>query len=685
MDSDLRYELLDTIAAGEFATVSRARDRDLGREVAVKQIHAQYLADPRQLARYWQEAQLLASLQHPNILTIYDVVRPRGWLILELMRSSLKPAAEGEPMDLDQLRAVLINCLSGLAFLHSKGVIHGDVKPSNILVGPPNRVKLGDFGLARRASNEEGSLLKGTTKYMAPELLSAQFGTVGPASDLYSLGFTAYELIAGRQFDSLLPALSTFGRDKQLAWMMWHSTADVRLPDVQRVLQGVPDDLARVIQRLIAKDQSQRYASAQEAIRDLQAGRGPQAGAPAGGLPGAAGRDAEAEAALAARKKQRLRNLSVLCGGIAVILCLLIAMVVSTRKPKPKPLATFAPIHGTISDVYPLSKEIGVVESDGGGARPIKVADQDIIRINGKPHLLQELEANDEVEITETIDPVSQKKVHDIHATRRGTLAEGRLLARDNVKRTIVMQSEAENLQPLALFVPEDLKAISLNGQSAWRGRPVNLADLLPGDRLSVQYDYEPSAGNVVSRLKARRQVALQGLVAAKFDGHLLSIKANGQIVKMPFGSQYVISVNGQPASDPSRLNENDHVTLTHDEYISKIVALRTLFTGGVIEQVRFEPPQSLSVAEDSGKKTTYLIGPQSTISLGGDAISFERPAGRRPRDDRTYGDRRQEPIGDHRRIDCRRAADRPVALGAADRSAELRRYEARQAGILPG
>src|SRR5271170_2312578 len=77
MESDLRYEILDTIASGEFATVSRARDRDLGREVAVKQIHAQFLADPRQLARYWQEAQLLASLQHANIITIYDVVRPR--------------------------------------------------------------------------------------------------------------------------------------------------------------------------------------------------------------------------------------------------------------------------------------------------------------------------------------------------------------------------------------------------------------------------------------------------------------------------------------------------------------------------------------------------------------------------------------------------------------------------------
>ena len=278
MESDLRYEILDTIASGEFATVSRARDRDLGREVAVKQIHAQYLADPRQLARYWQEAQLLASLQHPNILTIYDVVRPRGWLILELMRGSLKPVAEGDPMDLDQLRLVLANCLTGLRFPPSQ---RGDPRRHQAQQHPrrpANRVKLGDFGLARRASNEEGSLLKGTTKYMAPELLSAQFGAVGPASDLYSLGFTAYELMVGSHFESLLPTLATFGRNKQLAWMMWHSTADVKLPDIQRVLEGVPEDLAQIIQRLIAKDQSQRYRSAREALRDLR----PQAGTPTG-------------------------------------------------------------------------------------------------------------------------------------------------------------------------------------------------------------------------------------------------------------------------------------------------------------------------------------------------------------------------------------------------------------------
>ena len=90
MESAPRYEILDTIAAGDFATVYRARYRALGREVAIKQIHQQFLSDPRQLERFWREAQLLASLQHPNILTIYDIDRSRGWLIVELMRGSLK-------------------------------------------------------------------------------------------------------------------------------------------------------------------------------------------------------------------------------------------------------------------------------------------------------------------------------------------------------------------------------------------------------------------------------------------------------------------------------------------------------------------------------------------------------------------------------------------------------------------
>jgi eukaryotic-like serine/threonine-protein kinase len=269
VDLETRYELLETLGTGSFATVYRARDRELGREVAIKQIHQQYLDDPEQLDRYWQEAQLLASLQHPNIVTIFDIYRERGWLILELMQANLAERMAGRQMDLRALRTTLAHSLRALKYLHSRGVVHGDVKPGNLMIDARKRVKVGDFGLARRVSDEDGSLLKGTTKYMAPEVVTDEFGEVGPASDLYSLGFCAYELMCGPNFETLFPGLSAFGRNKQVAWMMWHAAPDRRLPEIPRVLEGVPDDLAHVIQKLCEKDQSKRYASADEALSDL--------------------------------------------------------------------------------------------------------------------------------------------------------------------------------------------------------------------------------------------------------------------------------------------------------------------------------------------------------------------------------------------------------------------------------
>jgi len=658
MESDLRYELLATIASGEFATISRARDRDLGREVAVKQIHAQYLADPRQLARYWQEAQLLASLQHANIITIYDVVRPRGWLILELMRGSLKQAAEGDPMDLDQLRLVLANCLTGLDFLHRNGVIHGDVKPSNILVAPPNRIKLGDFGLARRASNEEGSLLKGTTKYMAPELLSAQFGTVGPASDLYSLGFTAYELMVGSSFESLLPTLATFGRNKQLAWMMWHSTADVKLPDIQRVLEGVPEDLARVIQRLIAKDQSQRYRSANEALRDLQT--------PQGGIsnpPDAADLDAEAEAAAALRRKKRFKQLLVLFGGIAVILCTLIAWKL-TGRPQIRHIArTPEPVKGTISDVLLASKEFGVVPSDGGAVIPVKVNNQDIIFVDGEEHLIQGLAPGDEVEITTTVDRTSQKVVQEIHAMRPGKSANGKLVRDDGARSIVIDTGEDTGHKELKVFVPADLKKIYLNGQQTFLDKPVTLASLHPGDRLKVWYDFKGTSDNVASRLEAQRQVEFQGVLAEDFDGRLLSvINEKRQVVKLPFAPQYVIAVNGQPVAKPSSLKRGDRVRVKHDNYVTEVVAQRTLTGGGVVQQIGYES-QTLNVVEDGGQKMTYLAGPQCKISLGDETVAIDalRP-----------GDRVKI---EHEAIDAKSQSAIPATAIAAERSTDATRW----------
>jgi serine/threonine protein kinase len=109
-------------------------------------------------------------------------------------------------MDLKSLKTTLAHCLRALKYLHARGVLHGDLKPSNLMIDHRKRVKLGDFGLARRVSDEDGSLLKGTAKYIAPEVVSDDFGEVGPQSDLYSLGFSCYELMCGTDhFEDLFP------------------------------------------------------------------------------------------------------------------------------------------------------------------------------------------------------------------------------------------------------------------------------------------------------------------------------------------------------------------------------------------------------------------------------------------------------------------------------------------------
>ena len=176
MEDASRYEVTETIATGEFAVVLRARDRKLDRDVVLKQIRQPYLAAERQLARYWKEMQLLAALRHPNLLTIYDIVQPKGFVVLELMRESLLPATQTAGIDLELVRAALSGCLTALEFLHAKGIRHGDVKPGNMLVDNEGRVKLADFGYFRHPLTQNGELLKGTPKYMAPELLSTQFG-----------------------------------------------------------------------------------------------------------------------------------------------------------------------------------------------------------------------------------------------------------------------------------------------------------------------------------------------------------------------------------------------------------------------------------------------------------------------------------------------------------------------------
>jgi serine/threonine-protein kinase len=588
-----RYELIETIAKGDFATVFRARDRELGREVAIKQIHQQYLEDPAQLERYWQEAQLLASLEHPYIMTIYDVVRERGWLVLELMKGSLQQQLAGNPIDLEDLRLTMIYTLSALQFLHKNGIIHGDVKPGNLLLDRNSRIKLGDFGIARRIAGNDGSVVKGTTKYMAPEVLSDQFGEVGPHSDIYSLGFSAYELMCGSHFESLFPGLHMFGRDPQVAWMMWHSTPDRRLPEIAKVLEGVPADLAAVIERMVEKDPAKRYKNADRPLADLRA---------RGEKPSTAEAEEQAvelkKTAGAARNKRYL-----VIGALAVSMLLSVAMLFipgssgeGGRTRGGGNGSATQPKSGRVVDIRSDFKTPFIqIEVPGAAVpheEPINLQ-RDQFFLNDVLKDISALKIGDEVEIRRLTSDKGET-IRQFYASRpEAQTAAGKIASLD-MGQGVIRVTVAGRAEPLEVYVPNDA-VVQLNKQNTLAGRRLDLRDLLLDDQVDIEYRPDGARLKVIA-IAAQRNVKAQGFVKAidPMQG-LLTIRlgeaADAAAKSLPLAEACVITINGAAEKDGqpvslAQLQEGDRITIEHDWQVRRIDALRGLEARGVVLSV---------------------------------------------------------------------------------------------------
>jgi eukaryotic-like serine/threonine-protein kinase len=610
---DSRYKILEKIGAGSFATVYRARDNELGREVAIKQLHSEFLADPQRLERFWQEAQLLASMQHPNIVTIFDIVRERGWLVMELMQGSLAERLAGRQIDLRALRATLAHVLRALKYLHSQGVIHGDIKPGNLMIDARRRVKLGDFGLARRVANAEGSLLKGTTKYMAPETVSDDFGDVGPASDLYSLGFSAYDLMCGPNFEELFPGLNAKGRNQQVAWMMWHAAPDRRLPEIGRVLHGVPPDLAKVVQKLTEKDQALRYKSADEALSDLQIDLKL--------VGGGGGQDDVADDAADSGNRR-----TYLAAGALGISVLMSAALLFWPGEKPAKIEMHK-ARGLVREVVDGKNEFIVQDLETGALEPFKVPHkQRIFLRNGKKNvLLRELKPGDyvEMDIDKKQPDLVTNMVVDRPELTRGTLKE--LLLPES--RLVVAMEEGITRDDLPVRVP-DSAVISLNGGV------VKLRDLEVGDRVEITHLSEPGEikGRVLNSLVARRTVTTIGSVS-KFDEKdaKLTIQvgqgtATGSLT-LPVSADCKVTLNGADKLDgrlltAAALKPGDRVSLLHDTDIAEIAATRSLQFDGAVHAVD-EPGSALTVSLANGERHTLVIDQKTEITLTLDRVGL--------------------------------------------------------------
>jgi serine/threonine protein kinase len=260
------YEILHEIGRGGMATVYLARQLDLDRLSALKELGGLNRPDPTFARRFVREAHMAGSLSHPNIVTVYDYVTHEGtpYIAMEyLERGSLRPYVGR--LSLAQLGGVLEGLLAGLARAHAAGIVHRDLKPENLLVADNGAVKIADFGIAK-ANDELGFATRvtatgttiGTPEYMAPE--QAMGKKIGPAADLYSVGMVALELATGR-----LPFAEEDSQIEVLMQQVRQPTPPARKLD-PRVDRGVSD----WIERLLVKDPAERVASATQAWDELE-------------------------------------------------------------------------------------------------------------------------------------------------------------------------------------------------------------------------------------------------------------------------------------------------------------------------------------------------------------------------------------------------------------------------------
>jgi serine/threonine-protein kinase len=260
-----RYEITSELGRGGMGVVYRGVDTAIGREVAIKMLTEGLANDPNMLARFYDEVRITGKLNHPNIVTVYQVGEHNGapYIVMEFLPG--KPldkltASEEAPTLIERLRIIEEVCRA-LGFAHQKGVIHRDVKPANIFVLPDGNAKLLDFGIARLERQEHGhtrvGFLIGTVPYMAPERLRGR--TLDGRSDIFSTGVVLYELIAGQP---------PFSGDETVVMQKILSAPYPSLSDL-----GIkcPLGLEAIVDHALAKRPDDRYAAAEEMAADLAA------------------------------------------------------------------------------------------------------------------------------------------------------------------------------------------------------------------------------------------------------------------------------------------------------------------------------------------------------------------------------------------------------------------------------
>src|SRR5467141_90586 len=265
------YEILAPVGSGGMGDVYRAHDRNLNRQVAIKVLSANFAHDPNLLMRFRREAHILASLNHPNIVTIYDIGQDRRtvYIAMELVDGkALDEILAAHAMPTRDVLDIAVQTAAGLAVAHESGIVHRDLKPKNVMVRKDGFAKILDFGLSKLAPGFPTSALDGTTAATERGVLLGTIDNMSPEqasglptdfrSDQFSFGSLLYEMITGKR-----PFHRETGSQTLAAIIEDEAKPIISLNP------GIPAALEAVVYRCMAKNPERRYASTQELAREL--------------------------------------------------------------------------------------------------------------------------------------------------------------------------------------------------------------------------------------------------------------------------------------------------------------------------------------------------------------------------------------------------------------------------------
>ena len=258
------YRLLDQVGEGAFGVVYRAIQPQVGREVAIKAVHPELANHPDFVRRFEREAQIVARLEHPHVVPLYDYWREpnAAYLVMRFLRGgSVEDLLEAGPLEPSRVTSIVDQIASALGAAHRQGVVHRDVKPGNVLLDEEGNAYLTDFGVALDSGSPErssGTMMRGTPAYLSPEQIRLQ--PAGPQSDVYALGIVVFEMLTG---EHPFP-------DTSLSALLDHHVRDL-LPSARSFRPQLPPAVDEVIGRATAKDASDRFSDIEEIARALRA------------------------------------------------------------------------------------------------------------------------------------------------------------------------------------------------------------------------------------------------------------------------------------------------------------------------------------------------------------------------------------------------------------------------------